>query len=233
MTELRAADVPRSAWSDTRLAVWLLFVATFIVLNYAGRAEGGPLPEDTFYRWETFVQAGVQGLFMLAFVLGLVWNGPPRELLGLRRPRSWASASKLAVGIFVLIVVVATALEPVLEAGEEQGFVPDEWDSSRAAPFAANFAVAALLFPVVEELLFRGAGFAFLVRFGRIAAVVVTGVLFGLAHGLISALPILVAFGLGLGWIRERTESVVPCILLHAAFNSFALLGVVLQEHAA
>jgi membrane protease YdiL (CAAX protease family) len=233
MNELRVEDVPRSAWSETRLTIWLLFVVLFIALSYAGRAEEGRPPEDTLYRWDTVVNAGVQGVVMLAFALAIAWRGPAGELLGIRQPASWRTASKIAVAIFVLILVLALSLEPVLEAGEEQGFVPEEWDPSRAAPFAANFVVVAGLFPVVEELLFRGAGFALLARFGRLAAVVATGALFGLAHGLINALPILVAFGIGLGWLRERTGSVLPCIALHAAFNGFALVGVLLQERAA
>jgi membrane protease YdiL (CAAX protease family) len=228
-----AVDAPRSAWSDTRLAAWLLFVLFFIGLSYLGRAEAGPPPPDVLYRWTTFVEAGVQGLFMLGIVLAIVWNGPPGELLALRRPRSWSTAAKLALAVLAAVIAAAVALEPILDAGEEQGFVPERWDPTRAVPFAANFVIAALLFPVVEELLFRGAGFALLVRYGRVAAVVATGVLFALAHGLVNALPILIVFGIGLGWLRERTHSVVPPIAAHATFNALALVAVILRGEGA
>jgi membrane protease YdiL (CAAX protease family) len=222
-----AADVPRTAWSGTRLGIWLLFVLAFVALNYAGRAQGEPLPEDLLYRWSTVIEAGLQAVFMLAFAFAVCWRGPATELFALRRPTSWGTAGKLTLVVLVAILVVAVSLEPVLHAGEEQGFVPERWDPSRAAPFAANFAIAGLVFPMVEELLFRGAGFAFLTRFGRLAAVLGTGVLFALAHGLVSALPVLLVFGLGLGWLRERTQSVLPPIAAHAAFNSLALAAVV------
>jgi membrane protease YdiL (CAAX protease family) len=55
----------------------------------------------------------------------------------------------------------------------------------------------------------------------------VTAVAFGLAHGLLVALPVLTVFGAILGWLRVRTESVVPCIVLHAIFNGAALLAAV------
>jgi membrane protease YdiL (CAAX protease family) len=220
-------DVPATARSDARLAVWLAFVLVFIVLQYDSRAHGAP-PPDTLYRWETFAAGLAQFAFTLGLVLAIAWNGPISELLALRRPTSWRAAAKLAVVIFVGIVILAGVLEPILRASEEQGFVPDRWDPDRAAPFAANFVLAAVLFPIAEELLFRGAGFALLARFGRVAAVIGVGVLFGLAHGLVNALPILAAFGIALAWLRARTRSVLPCIALHSAFNAFALLGAVL-----
>jgi membrane protease YdiL (CAAX protease family) len=55
------------------------------------------------------------------------------------------------------------------------------------------------------------------------SAIIGVGLAFGLAHGLIEALPILSLFGIGLAWLRERTDSVYPPILLHAVFNGFAL----------
>jgi sodium transport system permease protein len=51
----------------------------------------------------------------------------------------------------------------------------------------------------------------------------VTGLLFGLSHGLVQALPVLSAFGFGLAWLRSRTGSVYPGMLVHATFNALAL----------
>ena len=96
----------------------------------------------------------------------------------------------------VAIWIIGAVLNPFLEAGEEQGLVPDDWDSDRAAAFAANFVVVALVAPIVEELTYRGLGFAAVQQFfGAAAAVVVTAVAFGLAHGLVIALPVLTIFG--------------------------------------
>jgi len=54
-------------------------------------------------------------------------------------------------------------------------------------------------------------------------AIVGTGVLFGLAHGLVEALPILVALGIGLAFLRARTDSLYPGFAVHALFNAIAL----------
>ena len=57
--------------------------------------------------------------------------------------------------------------------------------------------------------------------------IAVTGIAFGLAHGLLVALPVLTVFGVILGWLRVRTGSVVPCIVLHGIFNAAALIAAV------
>jgi membrane protease YdiL (CAAX protease family) len=54
--------------------------------------------------------------------------------------------------------------------------------------------------------------------------VLVTSAVFGLAHGLVVALPVLAVFGLVLAVVRQRTGSLYPPIILHALFNGMALL---------
>jgi hypothetical protein len=57
--------------------------------------------------------------------------------------------------------------------------------------------------------------------------VTVTSLAFGLAHGLVVALPVLTIFGVVLGVLRVRTDSVYPPIVLHAFFNGAALIAAV------
>ena len=82
----------------------------------------------------------------------------------------------------------------------------------------------ALFAPVVEELTYRGLGYTLLERYGRWVAIGATALLFGVAHGLVIGLPVLVAFGVGLGWLRSKTGSVVPGMVLHGVFNAIALI---------
>jgi membrane protease YdiL (CAAX protease family) len=193
---------------------------------YAG--GGTVAPGDLLYRWSTVIGGAIQYALILGLVL-LIARGLAPSVLGLQAPPSWRAAVGWIAASIVAIWVIGAALNPFLEAGEEQGLVPDDWDSSRAAPFVANFLVVAVVAPVVEELTYRGLGFAAVRQFfGGAAAVVVTGVAFGLAHGLVIALPVLTIFGLILGWLRLRTKSLYPPIILHAVFNGTALLAAVL-----
>ena len=131
-----------------------------------------------------------------------------------------------------LAVCPSAALDPLLHPDKEQGLAPHGWEPRHAAAFAANFVVVALLAPVVEELTFRGLGYTLLERFGRWAAIVLVGIAFGLAHGLVDALPALVVFGMCLAYLRSRTGSVYPGMILHAAYNSLVLLFAVKFFHS-
>jgi uncharacterized protein len=206
-----------------RLVAWLVLVGALASFAYIGRAAEGDPPDDVLYRYDTAVGSAIlYGLVLAALVL-ICQGASLRELLALRRPRSWGRAAGIALGIFGVMLALGAILDPFLDAGEEQGLTPDDWESDRAGAFAANAVVVAGVAPIVEELTYRGLGFSLLLRFGRPAAILLVGVAFGLGHGLFAALPILVAFGIGLAFLRDRTGSVYPAILLHAAFNGLAL----------
>jgi membrane protease YdiL (CAAX protease family) len=107
--------------------------------------------------------------------------------------------------------------------------VPETWPPPDAGAFGLNVFVVVAVAPVIEELTFRGLGFTLLLRFGRWIAIVGTAVAFTLAHGLIEAAPQILALGLGLAYLRHRSSSVYPSILLHASFNALALSFAVLS----
>lgn len=193
------------------------------LLAYASRAAGGRPPEDALYQWGTAASAAIVYAFVLGLVLLIARGGATRELLALRLPPSWARAFGWALLIFVLVLIVGAALDPFLDAGEEQGLAPSGWDADRAAAFAANAFVVVAIAPLVEELTYRGLGYSLLRPYGMASAIIGVGVAFGLAHGLVEALPILALFGMGLAFLRERTNSVYPPMLVHGAFNGFAL----------
>jgi membrane protease YdiL (CAAX protease family) len=106
------------------------------------------------------------------------------------------------------MAILTAALGPLLHPGREQGVAPDVWEPKHAAAYVANGVVICIVAPFVEELAFRGLGYSLLVRFGRWTAIVLVGVAFGLAHGLVEAFPFLAAFGAG---------------LVHGLFNATAL----------
>ncbi len=218
-----AAD-PTRKQTPWRLVAWLVFVLVLAVLAYAAQLAADDTPDDLAYRYSSAVAAVIQYGVMLGILLLIARGLPLRDTFALRRPRSWGRALGLTVGALAVIWLVSAALAPFLNANEEQGLVPDKWDSSRAGAFAAFFVAVTFVAPVVEELTYRGLGFTLLSPYGTLVAIVTTGVLFGAAHGLLVALPILTVFGLVVGWLRARTDSVYPSMLLHATFNGTALV---------
>ena len=218
----RLTEVPRP-----RLVGWVALVGALAALSYAANLAGGKPADDVLYQWSTAIAALVQYGIILAIVLALA-RGIAPATLGLRRPDSWGRATGWILAALATIWVLGAILNVFLKAGEEQGLVPDGWDSSRAAPFVANFVVVAMVAPFVEELTYRGLGYA-AVRdgYGVPAAIVVTALAFGLAHGLIVALPVLSIFGAILAFLRFKTDSLYPSVILHGVFNGAALIAAV------
>jgi len=204
--------------------LWLLLVGALAAIAYAGRAGGGKPPEDALFRYETAISGIVLYGILLAIALSFARGVPRQEFFALRRPRSWPRALGLALGAYVAIFLGAGLLLWALGAGDEQGLTPDGWDSSRAGAYAANFLAVALVGPVVEELLYRGAGMTLFASLGAVPAVAITSLAFGLAHGLVLALAALVLFGVVTAVVRLRTGSVYPCMLVHCAFNATSLI---------
>jgi membrane protease YdiL (CAAX protease family) len=214
------------------LVAWLVFVGILVLAGYAARLSDTETPDDLAYRWSSSVAALVQYWLFLVVILAiaLVSKLELREAFALRRPASWPRAIGLAVLCLVVIYLASFAYERVLSLfgdwspTDEQGLVPDGWDSSRAAPFVAFFLVVTLVAPAVEELTYRGLGISVLQPWGTWLAILATGVLFGAAHGLVYGLPILAFFGIVVAWLRVRTNSIYPGMALHAAFNGIALI---------
>lgn len=91
-----------------------------------------------------------------------------------------------------------------------------------------NLLCTAVLAPVVEELLFRKLLMDRLLGYGEWAAVLVSGFMFGMAHGNFG--QFFYAFGLGLVWayMYAKTGRVSFTIVLHMIFNLMG--GVMVTE---
>lgn len=209
---------------DGRLAGWAALVLILSALNFAGNlTSDGSSSSDTLYTWSAAASGLVQVVILLGVLLAISRGLDRRRAFALRRPTSWGTALKVALGVLVAVFILGAILDPFLNPGREQGLLPSHWRPDRVPAFAVNALVVVLLAPVVEELMFRGLGFTLLRRFGRLAAILLVGLAFGLVHGLVDALPVLVAFGCGLAYIRSRTQSVFPTIAVHSCFNALVL----------
>lgn len=210
-----------------RLLAWGILVGLLALASYGARLSDAETPGDVLYLWSTFAGALIQYGIMLVLILAIA-RGFGSPLLALDRPATIGRAVKLGAVALGVILVTAGLLGQVLDAGSEQGLVPDAWDSNRAAPFLANALVVVLVAPFVEELLYRGLGMSLLFPFvGPLFSIAITGLAFGLAHGLVLGLPVLTIFGITLGWLRWKTGSVYPGVVVHGIFNGAALLAAV------
>jgi membrane protease YdiL (CAAX protease family) len=212
-----------------KLAGWFLLVGAVSAISYAGRFAGGKPPKNALYQYSTAASELILFAIILAFVFLIARGLPKREAFALRAPRSWGQAIGLGVGVLFVVAIANAVFNPLLHGGREQGLTPSGWEPKHAAAFALNLVAFAVIGPIAEELTFRGLGFYLLEGFvGQTATILVLGIMFGLWHGLVEALPVLVVFGLCLAYLRARTDSIYPGMILHATFNGAALLFAVL-----
>ena len=197
----------------------------FTTLSYSLRFTEGKPPKDLLYKWSTAVGNLIQFAIIAGIVYGIAGLAGDRRggVFALRRPTSWRTAFRIGIGIGVGMTVLTIILNPILKPGREQGVTPDTWQPKHLAAYIANGVVIAVVAPMVEELTFRGLGYSLLARYGRWTAIVGTGIVFALAHGLVNAFPVLAAFGIGLAYLRSRVDSVYPGMIVHGLFNAIAL----------
>jgi membrane protease YdiL (CAAX protease family) len=207
-----------------RLIGWSVLVAFMSAVSYAAQLSSGPPAKDVAYQWSSSVLGAVQYALIFGIIMLLTRGLDRRRFLALRRPRtSWRRAAGIGAVVILVVFVVSAVVAQFANAEREQGLIPEHWNPSRIAPFAAFCVVVVVIAPIVEELLFRGVGYGLLARFGEYTAIILVGLSFALVHGLIAGFAVIASFGAGLAYLRAKTDSIYPCMLLHASFNAFGL----------
>lgn len=151
---------------------------------------------------------------------------------GLRIAGWWDVVGGAAVGLacqYVLIPLLYLPAEQFDHALRHQLSQPAQRDVAAAhgpGTLALLLIVLAVGAPIVEELFFRGLLLRSLLgRAPAPVAIVVSGVLFGLAHFEGVQFAGLAVFGVVLGVLAWRTGRLAPGMAAHAAFNAAAVLS--------
>jgi membrane protease YdiL (CAAX protease family) len=156
-----------------------------------------------------------------------------RLRLGRTSVRDLGVAFAAWVGVWVAAGLVYLALSPALRWLDDIGDTllwigSDGGRLAYAGPALLTVALvrACLLAPLGEELLFRGALFGWLRRrLNATVAIASTAALFAIIHPLPVVWPLTFLFGVGAGWVRERTGSTTPFLVMHV-LNSVAMITV-------
>ncbi|MFB8342776.1 CPBP family intramembrane glutamic endopeptidase [Brucella cytisi] len=86
-------------------------------------------------------------------------------------------------------------------------------------PFLLSFLGGAIFTPFGEEILFRGVVANALNRYDAFAGIVLSAIIFGLAHGVGVILPVAIMVGILSAILFRATGSVWPCVILHCVYN--------------
>ncbi len=126
----------------------------------------------------------------------------------------------LALTIPAIVLAISSLMQAVvwlfpLSAAEESMF------ALMGSGSLAAIVYGCILAPVLEEMLFRGIILrSFLSQYTKWSAIIGSATLFGFAHLNIYQYIVGLLMGIFLGWLYERSKSLLPCIALHAAYNT-------------
>jgi membrane protease YdiL (CAAX protease family) len=209
--------------STVGIVAWS-FLAGLQLLAAFAATGAGETSGELIYEYEFALGVPlVYGLLIgLTFAIATAY-GSPLEALGLRgfRLRWIAIAFAVIVTAFVIEGIFSAAVG--VDAGDEQGVLPETWRPERLPALLLNTFVTVTVVPFAEELFYRGLGVRVFAAFGAPIAIAVTALVFGFAHGILVALPGLVAFAAGLAWVRLRSDSVWPCVIAHGVYNGLVV----------
>ena len=180
------------------------------------------------------VFAAVVYLLLIAVIMGIPWKlkiwqptGGYRKLIGLTRVLLWRDILFAAVG-FVAYLALSTGLIMLVSSlvpGFNSNQTQDLMVSKVLSPSNAVFIFSALVIvaPVFEEIIFRGFLFGELRRtIPVLAAALVTSIVFAVVHGQWNVGIDVFALSLISCFLRYRTGSLWPSILLHMTKNGLA-----------
>jgi len=167
------------------------------------------------------------GLACIALLLAWLFQVPLREMfpaIGAALVASTTRGLLATLPMLAIFWVLVNSSWPLLRELREQV----QWLITEMFPAASvgQFAMVAVLAGVSEELLFRG---VIQTKLGLwttpLAGLVITSILFGLAHALSKAYFIFaVIVGLFLGWLAWHYNDLVAPMVAHSVYDFLALV---------
>jgi uncharacterized protein len=210
-------QVPLERWKELKraLQLWVLLLACTGGLGVVMRISGSDSPSYELAGSIAFA------IVTLAYALAM-----PRHIGSLLAPgrlrlSGLAAACMVWLGCLAFIQLYVMALVPL---GVEM-ISSLESTTSHGWPLWSAFVLMAACPAVFEEIAFRGVIYERLRRVGGPReALIVQALMFSILHLLPAIFISHFVIGLGLGWLRARTGSLIPGMLAHGLYNATLLL---------
>ncbi len=203
----------------------MIFVGGLFLLGFAiptGRALGPANDPGSLQAVHILLVVTISAILLFLMLLILKPEKDPISMFRGKKLLSTSLISILIMGpLLILIGLIGSVLQDI--GGFSSTTLIVEMDSIDDIVIMGIAIV--VIAPFIEELLFRG----YLhdqIRKGKGALITVflTAILFSLVHFNIVALLPIFLMGLLMGWARERSDSILPSMLLHAGNNLVALI---------
>ncbi len=145
------------------------------------------------------------------------------------RPLATAFFSAGKGWLMIMPIVLLTSWLMNLIVGDQGGSNPLlelVLKSKDFFPITLLILTTVLLAPLFEEVVFRGALLPVLAKsYGNLWGIILSALVFALAHLSVGELPPLFVLGLGLAVLRLSTGRLFPCVLMHALWNGVTFIN--------
>jgi membrane protease YdiL (CAAX protease family) len=211
------------------MGIVFIAIATFSAAVIGIAAAANPSikpsdPPDSLTILLTVIQdAALIVAALLAFKLALGRVRPAD--LGLRRVASWQKALGTAVVVYAIYWLASGLLETVFGKPPAQELVTELKHQQDLAILVGFAVLTCVVAPIAEEIFFRGFMFTtFARKLGPAWGALLAGGIFGLIHAPNPALSLIAlgVLGVCLCALYWRTQSIIPCMALHALNNSIS-----------
>jgi uncharacterized protein len=217
------AREPFWGYSDLAVVMGLLFASIVLILVGAGLfiATRPDLKTDPVFLLTTQLVVYVFVYLCFWVTFKIRYDRPVLSSLGWRPSRF---SPLLAVGCGVALAILLSLVGYAIHTPKD---VKSPLDDLTATPgMLALFGLMAVtIAPLFEEMFFRGFVQPLLSRsLGTFAGVGVTAVVFGSLHapeyGYVWQYAVCISLaGAAFGWVRARSNSIIPGTIMHGAFN--------------
>ncbi len=211
----------QSSKAPSLIIVNSLYLGVMLLIILSGILFA-PLTEKINTSQTILLNAAVEILVIGVPCLGLLlfYRRNIRGILRLNRPRLSSLLLTLGMAVTGYIVTVFVSLlwygvlsrfgEPALQQ------IPSV---STVSEYGAALLGLCLVPAVVEEIMFRGILLTGYRRTGKIAAIGLSGVLFGIYHVTLMTIPSIILLGIAIAFTVQQTNSIYCGILFHFVFN--------------
>ena len=203
-------------WKNVQTVAWLfgLLLATSFIFGLVAHHYHSP--------WVDLIASSIDALVVLAFAIFARTSVGPLFALPRCNRRGTLLLVLLAVGFFVLMSAYFDVLKnlgiPILR-------VTDEYRDA-GWPVGAMFLLDSVMPGIVEEIAFRGVIQSVLERTVNARdAWLIQAALFSVLHLSPMMFPSHFVMGLVFGYVRLRTRSLYPGMVLHASWNALQIFA--------
>ena len=214
-------------------SLYLVAIIIIVVGFLSGVVKDTPSTQDPysgltpigFYAYEGL--SSLIGIFIPSLILAKSTKIPMNELFPFKKLEGKYLAALVFGGMAVCMIAqiaVSLLISNMYIFGIDLQTSLQQETASGLSDIIFSTICTAIIPALVEEFAFRGVVLGVLKKHDEVFAIFASAFLFGLLHGNFVQIPFAFIVGLVAAFVRVKSDSMLPCILIHFGNNFFAVL---------